>query len=141
MEKERGLDLGFDGSSLRQVAVILGVVFVVALAVMVGKRMSADALAIVVGIAVGMVATLPPTLLLLVVLLRRERPARENQEQAYPPVVILQGGAPQALPPGMPQGYWPSGAMGPHGSQPERYFEVVGGDDLLEGEWTVMRDR
>ena len=108
MEKERGLDLGFDGSSLRQVAVILGVAFVVALAVMVGKRMSADALAIVVGIAVGMVATLPPTLLLLVVLLRRERPPRENQEQAYPPVVILQGGAPQALPPGMPQGYWPS---------------------------------
>jgi len=109
---------------------------------MIGRRMSADALAIVVGIACGVVASLPPLVLLLVVLLRRDRKedkAHQEQSRAMPPVIVVQGGAPQALPPGAQAGYWPMPAPGM--LPPGRSFQVVGGDDLLEGEWTVRRDR
>jgi hypothetical protein len=140
--KESGLDLGFEGAGLKQVAIVLGVAFVIALTVMIVKRMSSDALAIVVGIMAGLLATLPTLLLLFFVLLRRERSTPEAppaaDQRAYPPVVIVQGSSPQALPPGQAPGYWPM-AGGPTAS-PERYFQVVGGEDMLDGEWTVRRD-
>lgn len=114
-QKESGLDLSFDGSGLKQVFTILAVVFGVALAVMIGRRISSDALAIVIGVACGLAASLPTTLLLLFVLSRRDRPREEGRygEEArrYPPVVVIQGGTGQALPPpGLGSGYWPAGA-------------------------------
>ena len=140
-QEERGMDLGIDGLGLKHIVISIGLTFAITLGVMIGKRMSADALAIVVGIACGVVASLPPLVLLLVVLLRRDRKedqARHEQARALPPVIVVQGGAPQALPPGAQAGYWPVAAPG---MLPERTFQVVGGDDLLEGEWTVRRDR
>jgi hypothetical protein len=125
---------------LRHVVTAIGLAFAITLAVMIGKRMSADALAIVLGIAVGMLATLPPLVLLLVVLLRRdgkEDKRRQEDARAMPPVIVVQGGTPQALPPGSQAGYWPMAAPGIY---PERSFQVVGGEDLLEAEWTVRRD-
>jgi hypothetical protein len=139
--EERGMDLGIDGLGLKHIVTAIGLAFAITLAVMIGKRMSADALAIVLGIACGMVATLPPLVLLLVVLLRREGKedkARHDDARAAPPVIVVQSGAPQALPPGSQAGYWPMAAPGLY---PERSFQVVGGEDLLEGEWTVRRDR
>jgi len=139
--EERGMDLGLDGLGLKHIVTIIGLAFAITLAFMIGKRMSADALAIVVGIACGLLASLPPLALLLVVILRRERKedrARQEDNRAMPPIIVVQGGAPQALPPGAQPGYWPMSAPGMQG---ERTFQVVGGDDLLEGEWTVRRDR
>jgi len=139
--EERGLDLGIDGLGLKHIVTVIGLAFAITLAVMIGKRMSADALAIVVGIACGILASLPPLVLLLVLLLRRERKddrSRQEETRAMPPIIVVQGGAPQALPPGAQSGYWPMAAPGMQG---ERTFQVVGGDDLLEGEWTVRRDR
>ena len=110
--EERGMDLGLDGLGLKHIVTIVGLAFAITLAVMIGKRMSADAMAVVVGIACGILASVPASLLLLLVLGRERRGAENRREvgaQAYPPVVIVQGGAPQALPPGMP-GYWPQAA-------------------------------
>jgi len=137
-ERERGLDVG-SGPSLGQVAVILGLVFAVALAVVVGKKMSAEAMAVVIGVVCGVAAAVPTSVLLLVVLNRNERHRQYEEERRpaqagrYPPVVVIQGGAPQALPPGQPAGgYWPAAYPGPSG---QRQFEVVGGEELIDEGW------
>jgi hypothetical protein len=133
-DRERGLGLEVgDGISLKQIAVVMGLVFTVALAVVVGKQMSTEAMAVVVGVVCGVAAGIPTSVLLLVVLTRRERQRtgegqRPLGQHNYPPVVVIQGGAPQALPPGSQAGYWPGPGPGP-GSH--RQFHVVGGDELL----------
>ena len=64
----------------------------VALAVVIGQRMSTDAMAVVLGVAVGVAASVP-TSLLLVAVLRRERPGSRNEAAApaapAPPNVIV----------------------------------------------------
>jgi hypothetical protein len=134
-DKERGLGLevGDGGVSLKQIAVVLGLVFAVALAVVVGKQMSAEAMAVVVGVVCGVAAGIPTSVLLLVVLTRRDRQRTEELERrggqhSYPPVVVIQGGSPQALPPGSQGAYWPAPQPGPAS---QRQFHVVGGDELL----------
>jgi hypothetical protein len=52
--------------------------FGVALALIIGKRMSTDAMAVVIGVAVGVAASVP-TSLLLVALLRKERQALRSE--------------------------------------------------------------
>jgi hypothetical protein len=114
--------------------VALGLGFAITLAVVVGKQMSAEAMAVVVGVVCGVAAGIPTSILLLVVFGRRDRMRmeeleRQARQQSYPPVVVVQGGAPQGLPPGPPQGgYWPAPMPGPIET---RQFHVVGGDDLL----------
>ena len=134
-ERERGLDFGLGGTGdiMRQIAIVLATVFVIALAVVVGKRMSAEAMAVVVGVVCGVAAGIPTSILLLVVFTRRDRQRIEEMQQQvrrrdYPPVVVIQGGSQQALPPGPQGGYWPAPAPGP---ATHRQFHVVGGDDLL----------
>ena len=124
------------GLTKKQVASVLGVVFVMTLAVVVAKQMSTEAMAVVIGVVCGVAAGIPTSLLLLVVLTRRDRQRVEQVEQgtrqgAYPPVVVIQGGAPQGLPSMPHAGYWPSPAPG---QQVNRQFQVVGGDDLLVGD-------
>jgi hypothetical protein len=135
MEREqRGLDLGLEGVGLKRALLLLGLVFAIALAVVVGKRMSAEAMAVVVGVVCGVAAGIPTSLLLLLLLSRRERTPSPEEPRAgaghYPPVVVIQGGAPQALPPGLPAGYWPAPAPGMTG---QRQFHVVGDDEWRLG--------
>ncbi len=64
--------------------------FFVALAIVIGQRMSTDAMAVVIGVAVGIAASVP-TSLLLVALLRKERQAFRHEETpygAYPPAQL-----------------------------------------------------
>lgn len=69
----------------------------VTLAVIIGQRMSTDAMAVVIGVAVGIAASVP-TSLLLVALLRRERPswrtpapyAQPQLPAPQPQIVVLQ---------------------------------------------------
>lgn len=133
---ERGLSVGDggQGSTVRQLGILLAVVFVVTLAIVVGKRMSAEAMAVVVGIVCGVAASIPTSVLLLLAVSRRERQSQDNRSQAgmersYPPVVVVQGGGQPGLPPGGGAGYWPSALNGPSA---QRDFHVVGGDDLIE---------
>ena len=69
----RKLDGGGNGLTLRHIAVALGLVFAIALAVVVGSRMSAEAMAVVVGVVCGVAAGIPTSILLLVVMHRRDR--------------------------------------------------------------------
>ena len=122
--------------SVRQIAVVLGLVFVVALAVVVGKQMSTEAMAVVIGIVCGVAAGIPTSILLLIALTRRDRQRAEEAERQtrqanYPPVVVIQGGMPQAIPPMSPMGYWPAQAPA---ARTTRQFHIVGGDELLSGD-------
>jgi hypothetical protein len=59
---------------------------------------------------------------------REEETMQQGRQGSYPPVVVIQGGTPQGLPPGMQGGHWPAPLAGP---QVQRHFHVVGGDDLV----------
>jgi hypothetical protein len=113
--------------------VLTGVVFAVALAVVVGLQMSAEAMAVVIGIVCGVAAGIPTSVLLLLALTRRDgqrlgEVERQMPQGSYPPVVVIQGGTPQALPAGLQSGYWPAPIPW---SSARRDFNVVGGDELL----------
>jgi len=125
------------GIRLKHIVLVMAIAFGVTLAVMVGKRMSSEAMAVVIGVVCGLLAAVPTTVLLTVALTRgerlgqnAERDRQRSRAEAYPPVVVIQGGAPQgpALPPGL-AGYWPGATMGAAGT---RDFRVVGGDELIE---------
>ncbi len=133
LEPRRNGNLGGMNMSLKQIGAALGLIFAITLAIVVGKQMSAEAMAVVIGVVCGVAASIPTAILLLVVLARRDRQKAEEMEQqvrrgAYPPVVVIQGGAPQALPMGPQAGYWPTPSPGPPAN---RQFHVVGGDELL----------
>ncbi len=105
---------------------IMSSLFVVSLAVVVGSRLSTDALAVIIGIICGMVTTVP-TMILLVFLIRQKDQQKWQQQYPgpqYPPVVVVNG---QQYPHGsnistIPQaqnGYLPTPDTG-------RAFKVVG---------------
>lgn len=78
---------------------VVGVAFAVGLAVVIGNRMSADAMAMVVGIGCGMLASVPTSLVLIWALGRRGREAEGPESQVrtpwgagYPPVVVVNPG-------------------------------------------------
>ncbi len=71
--------------------ILLG--FGVALAIVIGQRMSTDAMAVVIGVAVGIAASVP-TSLLLIALLRKERQSFRDEPRGdfnpYPPMLPQQ---------------------------------------------------
>ncbi|MFQ5575805.1 MAG: hypothetical protein ACE5G8_02325 [Anaerolineae bacterium] len=107
----------------RFVQVMFGT-FMVALGIVVGMRMSADAMAIVIGIALGLVATIPTTLLLVFTLRQQSKQQSQAHQPTsqYPPVVVV-----NAPPNGHAYGGGtPGGALLPPAG--ERSFKVVGQD-------------
>ena len=120
---------------------VVGVAFTVTVAVVVGVRMSADAMAVVVGIVCGMLASVPTSAILVWTLRVRDKqleaqlgPARQYGQ--YPPVVVINGQQ------------QPNGAAGVpqpallNGSQGQRNFKVIGQEttdssgDLLPPFWS-----
>lgn len=109
----------------RFVYVMMGL-FTVTIASILAFRMTADAMAVIIGIILGMVATVPTSLLLFYMLRQREtQPVDPRQQQYgghYPPVVVVN-------PPGQQNGYSNSWGQGSPSSLPapgERSFKVVG---------------
>lgn len=130
----RGLDSRGSWLSPKRFGLILGLVLAAALAVVVASRLGPEALSVVVGVICGVVAGIPTSLLLLAVMSRRERrryatSRRHSQPGNYPPVVVIQGGVPQSLPPGQRADHWPSSPPRP---QARRRFHVVGGEELAD---------
>jgi len=83
------------------IAILLA--FTVTIAAVIGYRMSADAMAVVVGVVCGVAASIPMSLLILFVANRSRRQGeitqplygrQSGQYGAYPPVVVIQGGTP-----------------------------------------------
>lgn len=132
--QQSGLDIGGFGGNGRHVILVLGAVFAAVLAIFVGRQMSTEAMAVVVGIVCGVTASIPTSFLLLVVLTRRDREGTERRQRQtgqtnQPPVVVIQGGgAAPGLQAGPQAGYWPAPVPS---SEAERQWNVVGGDDLL----------
>jgi len=119
---------------MRNVAIAVLLAFAVTLAVVIGNRMSAEAMAVVVGVVCGVAAGIPMAVLIMLVLTRgRQREeddawAREapyGRQGAYPPVVVIQGGtsAPNSL---LPPYYTPQPAM--H-DPVQRQFCIIGEHD------------
>jgi len=130
-------------SGLRQVVALLALGFVVTLGVVVGTRMSSDAIAVLVGVIAGVAASIPCALLLMAVTGRTERRELERYDSqqdedrrhndwrysermdprhGVPPVVIVTPGqaVPQQLPYAAPFSYPPAP------SQSQRHFRVMG---------------
>jgi hypothetical protein len=115
-------------------AVVVGLIaFVGTLAVVIGQRMSTDAMAVVVGIVCGVAASVPTSLLIIFVTGRRWREMRDGesgqQRPPYPPVVVVNPGHTS----GGANPY--SGAYLPPPAPPAaaRRFRMVGEDeDLFE---------
>lgn len=112
--------------SLKKVVALSVVAFSVALAVVVGNRMSAEAMAVVVGVVCGVVASIPMSALMLA-MARRSRPAYEESRAAEqrPPVVVV---APGSMPASPAQAAWPTYA--PPAVRPPREFHIVGDEPL-----------
>jgi hypothetical protein len=134
------------GSGIRQLVILLTVAFMVTLGVVVGTRLSSDAIAVLVGVIAGVAASIPCALLLMAVTRRREaeREARypgerepyrgryDDPRRAVPPVIVVTPGqaSPSQLAPwASGQAYWDEGA--PSGSQrgARRQFRVMGYDE------------
>lgn len=100
-------------------------VFAAALGVMVGHKLSSEAMAVIVGVVLGVVATLPVSVLLVVVLRKAtQRPEPQQQsQQAYPPVVVV-GTVPQLSGPQRPDPWTVDGAWRPATDKPR--FRVLG---------------
>ncbi len=116
-----------------RVVLQLGVVaFAIALGVGVGNRLSSEAMAVVVGVVCGVLASIPMSVLVLIMTRRSGEASRSReatpmaQGTAYPPVVVIQtdgGGQRNRLAP-----IWdpPPAAE----NQPwRRAFTVVGDED------------
>jgi hypothetical protein len=73
----------------------MGIAFSIALAVIVGFRMSPDALAVIIGIVSGILASIPTSVVLVWVLRQRDKQIEAHLGQVspghYPPVVVVNG--------------------------------------------------
>jgi hypothetical protein len=125
--------------SLGRAALTIGIVFALALAVVVIVEMSTEALAVVIGVVCGIAAGLPASILLFVTLSRRNDvragdEAASSPGEGYPPVVVIQGGTPPG--PVKPGDYWP--VPPPQALRPP--IHLVGGEDLLLEDGQEDRD-
>jgi hypothetical protein len=114
---------------MKKLAVVVVLVFAVTLAVVVGQRLSAEAMAVVVGVICGVVAGIPTSAFVMLMANRRDQRVERMRSGgmgaepygAYPPVVVIQGGTPATLP--TPSAYYPA-----HAAAGSREFHVVGVD-------------
>lgn len=74
---------------------IAGIAFAVGLAVVVGIRLSPDAMAVVIGIICGVLASIPTSMTMVWVLRHRDRQELQFSQRYpaghYPPVVVVNG--------------------------------------------------
>jgi hypothetical protein len=109
------------------VLLVFTAAFGLALAVIIGQRLSDQAMAVLAGAVCGVAASIPPSLLIIWV--TRRKPEQKGMAYAgpYPPVVVVQ--PPAAYPPGVGDGgsrYLPP-MVAPMGAVPvQREFVVVG---------------
>ena len=117
---------------MKRAATIVAAAFAVGLAVVIGNRMSADAMAVVVGVVCGVLASVPTSLLLLWALGRRQGEGADGQARngmggPYPPVVVVNPGSSGYGGPGYGP---PTPRLEPPPGEP-RSFRVVGDEETL----------
>jgi hypothetical protein len=118
---------------LRRIVVGAVLAFAVALAAIIGTRMSVESMAVVVGVMCGVAASIPVSLLILLVSSRRDYDADQivhrpiDTGRAYPPVVVIQGGTPGHNQLGPPYSYSTATMYEPG----QRQFHLVGQSEDL----------
>ena len=140
------------GSGLKQLILLVAVAFVVTLGVVVGTRMSSDAIAVLLGVIAGVAASIPCALLLMTVTRRQQTAVHEPypavsdpvhtryddcrdslysgsyaRHPAPPPVIVVTPGTPWSSTPGA-DGATLSPYAGYASAQPQgqREFRVMG---------------
>lgn len=102
------------------------VAFCAGLGIIVGSRLSSEAVAVVVGVIAGVLAGIPTPLLLMIAGRQANRapgpPQEVRQPPHYPPVIVVSGAA--QLPPSRPSGDVADGQWWPAEEKPE--FHVLG---------------
>jgi hypothetical protein len=98
---------------MKRTLLILGIVFTVTAVVVFGIRVSPDALAVVIGVILGVAAGIPTTLLVVYVWTRQQNRLEKSQQMPpQPPVFVINAGdktpqpfnTPPALPPSQTNG-------------------------------------
>lgn len=117
-------EIGSRSSTRNRLKVFAGLIvmtFAVTLALVIGSRLSDEALAVLAGAVCGVGAAIPTSLLVIAVSRRREERVQPSvQHGVYPPVVVV-------APPGGQQRHDDWGAFSPSLNRPiQRQFTVVG---------------
>lgn len=130
--------------TFKQVLIAAALLFVMVLAVIIGQRMSTDAMAVVIGVIFGVAASIPTSLLIVAVTRRAAQDRAMQGEQRYqqgqraqPPVIVINPGGANASPWFSP---FQQPALPPtmHG-EPTRRFHVVG-DEGMTVEGAIWRE-
>ena len=122
----------------RQLIALLVVAFVITLGVVIGLRMSSDAIAVLTGVIAGVAASIPTALLLMAVTRRREEEEEpewypEPSRRPSPPVIVVApGNMPQTMANYQPS--YPSYPAPLPQPSPRREFRVMGYDDEEEAQ-------
>lgn len=114
---------------MKKLMFTLGGLLMAGVGVAVGFRMSADAMAVIVGIFFGLVATIPTTLILIYTMRQRDVQQAQSRQQMgqYPPVVVVNS------PPGGAGGVnYGNRPMLTGAASSERSFKVVGDESTSE---------
>lgn len=106
---------------------ILAAMFLAGLGVVIGNRMSVEAMGVVVGVVLGVAASIPMTLLVMLFLARKDKKEEDRRNSAaYPPVIVVTGnGQPQPM--RMPHMTPPAN----FGGDGQRAFTLIGDEDSL----------
>jgi hypothetical protein len=110
------------------VLLIFTAAFGLTLAVMVGQRLSDQAMAVIAGAVCGVAASIPPSLLIIWVT-RRKPGTPQAWAGPYPPVVVVQPPAMPAVPTGATDPRYPPTLIPASTVPMQREFVVVGEDD------------
>jgi hypothetical protein len=114
--------------SFRQGFAIFATTFVIALSAIVAFRLSEQAMAVVVGVICGAMASIPTSILVLVALQRFSRKQGERSYPAQPPVVIVNPGNSQSSSRFPNSPYFPL----PRQEVRPRDFKVIGHEGWVE---------
>ncbi|MEM7030328.1 MAG: hypothetical protein AAF629_12230 [Chloroflexota bacterium] len=98
------------GLSMKKYGIIFGLVIVLTMLAIIGFKLSNDALAVMLGVGLGILASVPTTILLYYLLTKQNdpqsnlhpHPSRPGLHQQHPPVVIVNGGNQPGLQTGTP---------------------------------------
>jgi hypothetical protein len=109
---------------------LVALAFAVTLAVIVGNRLSDEALAVLAGAVCGVGAAIPTSLLILAIVRRKDKSEERSQtypqqQGAYPPVIVVAPPNVQQQPFNWNGGYPPSLAP-----PSQREFTIVGGTSM-----------
>ena len=102
--------------------IVIGAAFAITLALTLGFRVSADALAVMVGVSLGIIASIPTTMLVIFVMTRQQSRLEKNMTHfpQQPPVVVVNAAD-------KPQGHPPTPALPPpYSTNGARKWTVIG---------------